>query len=84
MSRALMWLRANYYVWMPFMIVVIGFGCCIAYTNYAIHKSDQELCEVLTPLDDAYQHATTPLSGTGQKIATAIHDQVLRRGCDAQ
>jgi hypothetical protein len=81
MSRATTWLRTYYYVWMPFVAISVMFAANIIYTNYVEHRNDQEICDLIRPLDQAYQNPPTPLTGTGLRIANAIHDQFVRRGC---
>ena len=80
MSTASTWIKTYYYVWMPYVVMVILVICGYAYTNYAIHKSERELCEVITPLDQAYRQ-TPPTTAAGRNFAKAIHDQYVRRGC---
>jgi len=74
------WLRANYYVVMPYLVMLILVFCGIAYTNYAIHRSDHELCELIAPIEAANRQ-TPPISPGARIFATAIHDQFVKRGC---
>lgn len=80
MNRVLTWLKIRYYVWMPFAVVVILFGCNLVYTNYAIHRSDQELCGLLLPLEQANRH-TPPTTAFGRTYAAELHRQVIERDC---
>jgi len=79
-ARARVWLRANYYVVMPYLVMVALIICSLFYTNYAIHRSDHELCELIAPIEAANQHAP-PVSPGARVFATAIHDQFVKRGC---
>jgi len=74
------WLRANYYVVMPYVVMLVLVICGFVYTNYAIHKSDHELCELIAPIEAANRH-TPPISPSSRMFATAIHDQFVKRGC---
>ena len=57
--------------------VVIG---GILYTQHVAHQSDLRWCELLIPLDDAYQKF--PLSDElGQKMVAAVHDLRINFGC---
>jgi len=79
-ARARAWLRTNYYVVMPYLVMLILVICGYAYTNYAIHRSDHELCELIAPIEVANRHAP-PVSSGARIFATAIHDQFVKRGC---
>lgn len=78
--RALDWLRRNYYVWMPYVVMVVLVFGGYAYTNYAIHKSEHEMCGLLSPLDQANQR-TPPSTAFGRVFAAELHRQVRERGC---
>ena len=74
------WLRTYYYVWMPYVVMMVIMGCLFAYVNYAIQKSDHELCELIAPIEQANQQ-TPPTNPAAQEYAARIHDQFVKRGC---
>ena len=79
-ARVRVWLRANYYIVMPYLVMLALVGCLFAYVGYAIQKSDHELCELIAPIEVANQRVP-PTSPGARAFATAIHDQYVKRGC---
>ena len=55
-------------------------GVNITYTKQSVVKSNQQWCELLTTLDEAYSQ-TPPQSETGRKVADEIHRLTLVNKC---
>lgn len=60
-----------------FLSVIIVGASCIAFTVWSVSHNNRQWCELLTPLNSAYQSAERsssgpPLTPTGKRVAHAV------------
>ena len=63
------------------LVSVVGVTYTKKTTDHAVHKSEQNWCDIIRTLDDAYRQ-TPPQTEAGKNLAKQMHELRIRFECD--